>query len=707
MKQEPESKRSGPETSAPDTADSVLHRFEQWALDTPDAPAVVTGGTVLTYRELDRAATRLAARLRAERPPAGAVIAIGVPGTAEAVTGVIAVLKAGAAYALVDPEAAVTAVRQLTALSPYVLVTDSRHWARLDSGRGPRVIPIDGEPAAEASASPDSADSSTSPASAGASASPDSSGRGARPPAGASRVPGPRRYPWTVAWEANTVLFTGGPEPRPVRVRQGRLLAALDGWIRTAGFGPGDRHLFTARPDVTAFAAGWTRALCTGGTLVAPGPRPPVPYDAGLRRLIGAERVTVLHTDPGGLAGLHDAETPRPPELRTLRLVTVTGDRLHLDEHIAAQALLPDGARLLSVYGTAETAGTGTWFELSQLGGPVTDPARHSLLGRPFPGCGADVRDGEIHLGPPGGGDFVPTGDFGRYRPDGLLEFTGRAVDRFDFGHRTVDPYRIEAFLREHPAIGGALVGAVTNGNRQRLVAYVVPDTTAPGRSGAPTRMPDDTELRAHLKGRLSAQDIPATVVRLPGLPRDRAGREDRGALPLPPAPDSGPGSGKYGAAFVSNPLGGAGCITVLVAPVAFVLTLGIWPGSTDLSGVPGPWAFLFFLLYVFECLAFGAGVAHLFVGRAPMLRTGRPRRLTVAAHLSIAYLLMAWWPQDNSYRLTAKTDWPMQALLVYAFNIPLMIAAGIVAVWATTRPTRPAGPRDGGRDGRRDGRGG
>ncbi|HZX37397.1 MAG TPA: hypothetical protein VFF37_03500, partial [Streptomyces sp.] len=61
----------------------------------------------------------------------------------------------------------------------------------------------------------------------------------------------------------------------------------------------------------------------------------------------------------------------------------------------------------------------------------------------------------------------------------------------------------------------------------------------------------------------------------------------------------------------------------------------------------------------------------------------GRPRGLTTAAHLAIVWLLASWWPQDNLYRLAAKQDWPRQAALVYTFNVPLMIAAGVVAAWA------------------------
>jgi hypothetical protein len=64
------------------------------------------------------------------------------------------------------------------------------------------------------------------------------------------------------------------------------------------------------------------------------------------------------------------------------------------------------------------------------------------------------------------------------------------------------------------------------------------------------------------------------------------------------------------------------------------------------------------------------------------MTRPGRSPWLITAAHLSIVWLLVAWWPQDNFYRLAAKTDWDRQAALVYGFNITLMVAAAVLVVF-------------------------
>ncbi|MET9700255.1 AMP-binding protein [Streptomyces sp. NPDC006529] len=671
-------------------ADSVLHRFRRWARETPEAPAVLRGPTVLTYRRLDERSGRLAAHLLAAGLPPGATVAIGSARQEEVLTALLAVLKAGGAYTLLDPDHPAAARRNLAATAPYALLTHRAHLPFLDEGTGPRVICLDTEAEAIAARSGEPADA-----------------------------------PAPAPGDTAAVVFTGGEEPRAVRIDHARLLAAHDGWAETGGLTPDDRHLITARPDLTGFATGWTRALSTGGALVL-APRSEWSHEE-LRDLIREERVSVLHTDPGSAprllgAGSGQAARRAPDaDLWSLRLVTVTGERLHLDEQAALHLSLRPGARLVNVYGLTETAGAGTWFELSLLPRPVDAAEGVSLIGVPFPGCRVELTGGEIRLTPPGGGAAIATGDLARTREDGLLEFAGRRRDRITIGRRTVDPHRIESVLRGHPGIGGALVRGVPDGpSKVRLVAYVAPPGVSPSAGGGPLprprrgsgpsgdafadrstdastdgELPDTETLGRYLSSRLPEEEIPRAVVRLRALPRARSGREDRAALPLPVSGAPGRGvraSGKYTASGGEVPTScGIGCGALLVAMVAFSFTGILWPGSTDLTGVPSGYRTLFTLLYGFEWLSFGLGVVLLLVGRPALRRQGRGPALTAAAHLALVYLLVAWWPQDNLYRLAAKQDWPRQAALVYAFNVPLMIAAVIVAVFATREPSRAA----------------
>ncbi|MET9885458.1 AMP-binding protein [Streptomyces sp. NPDC006430] len=673
----------GSDRSGRGATDSVLHLFEQWARETPQAPAVHAGPDLLSYGQLDARADRWAHHLLADGLPPGGVVAIGTARPAELVIALLAVLKAGGAYSLLDVATPRTGQRQLSALTPHVLLTDAAQHARLDGGGSLRVIRLDTEAAAITD-------------------------RPTEPPE--------RPAPGAVA----AVLFTGASVPRAVPVDHARLLAAHDAWAEVTRPTPEDRHLITSGQDVTAFAAGWTRALCSGGSLVLPECLPWTPE--GIRRAVGAERVDVLHTDPagatrlltGGAGGAGGASRPgrTGPELaaRSLRLVTVTGDRLFLDEQAALQGRLRTGTRLLNVYGLTETAGVGTWFELSHLPGPLDDLEQHCLIGAPFPGCHVDLREGQLHLTPPDGGDALPTGDLGELRPDGLLEFAGRIRDRITVDGGVLDPHSVEAAVRGHRDIGAAIVAEVPDGGgtgrsgsrrgTRRLVAYLAPPADAA--SWPPSAdLPGIEQLRDHLAGKVLRDQTPHAVVRLRALPRNRAGQEDRDALPQPvllAPPDrqeAARGAGKYTAArdgtYRTSCGYGCGALLLAVAGLFFlVLSKALWPGSTDLTGVPDPWSYLFFVLYLFEGAAFAGGLLFLVFGRPPMLRQGRGRGLTTAAHLAVVYLLVAWWPQDNAYRLAAKQDWPLQAALVYTFNIPLMIAAALVVRYVTRKPASP-----------------
>jgi acyl-coenzyme A synthetase/AMP-(fatty) acid ligase len=568
----------------------------------PDQLAVVTEQTTITDGELEDRANRLARYLLTTGLGAGETVAVVTRRLPEVVIAMLAALKGGWAYAVIDPQEPMDEIgRMLAAVRAGVVVTDQDVRPRVDDGTGRRVVSLDAEADIIAACSPDPLD----------------------PPRGAPAA----------------VLFTAGTTGprRPVVVDHVRLRAAYDAWVEVFGLVPADRHLVTAPPDTAAFTGVWIRALCSGGTLVLP----QQPVGPGVWEGSLTEGTTVLDTDPASAAALLDVDLPG-----TLRLVTVSGERLTVADQVRLHSRLPPGARLINVYGTAEVVGCGTWFETSLLADPVPDPERVSLLGRPFPGCRAEVHEGEIRLTPPDGGEAVPTADLGRLRDDGLLEFRGRRAHRITVGGRTIDPYPAEAALATHPEIREAVI-ASTEG---ALVAYVVPPLWG---------LPGIGSVRAHLHGVVPEAEIPEEVVFLGALPRNRAGMVDRRALPLPASETTTSGGGGKGGVPLTSEgwsLALRWLATILAFPVAVLFTGLFWPGSTDLTGVPQPWATLFVGLYFAEWLAFAAGVGFLLNGRAAMLRQGRSPVLTSVAHLAIGWLLVSWWPQDNLYRLRRRT---------------------------------------------------
>ena len=91
------------DTGAAVPAVTLAGLFGAQAARSPDAVAVADGDGVLTYRALDAAAGRLAGALAGRGAGPGRVVAVAMERSAELVTAVLAVAKAGAAYLPVDP----------------------------------------------------------------------------------------------------------------------------------------------------------------------------------------------------------------------------------------------------------------------------------------------------------------------------------------------------------------------------------------------------------------------------------------------------------------------------------------------------------------------------------------------------------------------------------------------------------------------------
>jgi D-alanine--poly(phosphoribitol) ligase subunit 1 len=133
----------GPLQALPET---LVHRaVERWARATPDAIAVEHRGQQITYAELDRHASHLAARLAALGVRPGDNVALFTVRSIPMVAGLLAALKAGAAY--VPQDARIAPPAQLehivrTTSAPVVLTT-SAFAAGLPVPGGAAVIAVD------------------------------------------------------------------------------------------------------------------------------------------------------------------------------------------------------------------------------------------------------------------------------------------------------------------------------------------------------------------------------------------------------------------------------------------------------------------------------------------------------------------------------------------------------------------------------------
>jgi thioesterase domain-containing protein/aryl carrier-like protein len=126
------------------------------------------------------------------------------------------------------------------------------------------------------------------------------------------------------------------------------------------------------------------------------------------------------------------------------------------------------------------------------------------------------------------------TGDRARRRPDGQLDFLGRADDQVKVRGLRIEPGEIRAALVAHPEIADAVVTVAGVGGQARLVAYAVPADRGAG-------LPTAAQLREHLRRSLPEFMVPAVYVELSAVPLLANGKLDRAALPEPDRSAFGP----------------------------------------------------------------------------------------------------------------------------------------------------------------------
>ena len=128
---------------------------------------------------------------------------------------------------------------------------------------------------------------------------------------------------------------------------------------------------------------------------------------------------------------------------------------------------------------------------------------------------------------PEGGkGRIYRSGDLGKLRPDGVLEFLGRKDFQVKIRGFRVELPEIEAILVQHPKVLSVVVTSIEDSpGNPRLVAYLVPDHKL---------VPTISELRSFLSEQLPDYMMPSAFVILDALPLTPNNKIDRLALPVP-----------------------------------------------------------------------------------------------------------------------------------------------------------------------------
>ena len=497
----------------------LLHRFlDAPLLRAPDSIAIEvpagwdTAGKArarqtLTYKQLalrsDALATSLVAHTGPER-----IVAILLPREqVELYVAQLAALKAGAAYACIEPSLPDDYARHLVEdTQADVLLTDASGALRAAALGVPAdkvVVVPQADPAAPAAALVD------------------------------------RATPQNLAY----LIYTSGTTGRPkgVMIEHASIANLVASDLAEFALGPGDRVAQGSSPAYDSSIEETWLALAAGGTVVVLDDRV-VRSGPDLLAWLQHERITVFCPPPTLLraTGCKDPRTALPD----LRLLYVGGEALPED----VADLWSAGRRLENGYGPTECSVTATRCTV-QAGAPIT-------IGRPVRGNTAVVLDDELRAVPQGevgelclGGAGVArgyrnneqqtaerfvqhpehgriyrTGDLVRQDAQGNLVYLGRRDTQVKVrGHR-IELEQIETRLAELPGVREAVCAVQGEGSRKSIVGFVVPSD--------PATPPDLEALRNQLVVLLPAPMVPTKLGLLEALPKSVGGKLDRKRLP-------------------------------------------------------------------------------------------------------------------------------------------------------------------------------
>ncbi|WP_121178942.1 amino acid adenylation domain-containing protein [Streptomyces sp. 1114.5] len=550
----------------------LVHRLvEAWAERTPEAVALVQAEQAVSYAELNTRANRLAHWLRERQVGPEVAVALYGGSTVGMLTAMLAVLKAGGYYVPLDVAAPPARTAEaLAECAPRLVLTEAPHAARLaelPAGYGEIGRPGLGVPEIHDLADCDLADR----------------------PADDPQTP---VHGENLAYVMHTSGSTG--RPKGVAMPHRALVRIIDWYVDATAIEPGAHVLQFSALSFDASFCEIFGAWHAGARLVLLPDESVRREPEALLDLLEREAIEHLEAPYSGLLNIaHWAARPDGRRVTRLRTVVTGGEQLVMAPDLVRWLEQMPGCVLRNGYGPSETSVATThwlrgnpadWPRLPSIGRPITDAAVY-LLDRALQPTPTGVV-GELYVGgpivargyagrpgltaerfvadpfaPEPGSRMYRTGDLARHRPDGSLEFLGRADQQVKIrGHR-IELGEVESRLLEHPQVGEVAVTLHEDATGRSLVGHVV--------ARDPARTPTARELREHAARLLPEHMVPARFVTRSALPLTPTGKLDRAALELPPPEPSGTGRA---AEAGSEPPGAAAGLTETAAAL-----LGIW----------------------------------------------------------------------------------------------------------------------------------
>lgn len=492
--------------------DALVHRLiEAQVKQHPDKTALVFQDRKLTYRQLNDRANRIAHFLKHQGIGADQLVGVHMDHSLDMVVAILAILKAGGAYLPLDPAYPDERLRfMLEDSRAKIILTQSSLIDTAPGHTGAQIVALDGEDFQTFSA---------------------------------ANIPGGD------AAQLAYVIYTSGStgQPKGVLIEHRSVVNYILAAVENFGTNSSDRVLLFSTINFDASVEEMLTALVSGATLVIRTDDMVTSIPLFLRKLeewgITAMSLPtafwhelVVEMD-GGMGELPAA----------LRYVVIGGEKARAARLARWRQLTK--VPLWNTYGPTETTIAVTMGKVSDadtsqevpLGKPVTgvdlhllddnlEPVRQGDAGELY-FSGVQVARGYLNRPELTAARFISnprnrhqrmykSGDLARFRPDGELEFLGRADDQIKLRGFRIELGEIEAIL-DQVSRGAVVLAKENEAGDLRLAAYVVSEKSV-------------EDIQAHLKDRLPAYMLPSVYVKMDRLPVTAGGKTDKRSLPEP-----------------------------------------------------------------------------------------------------------------------------------------------------------------------------
>ena len=507
-----------------------IHQLiEQQVQRTPEAIAVVWENQKLTYQELNNRANQIAHYLRSLGIQPDVRVGICVERCLEMIVGMLAILKAGAAYLPLDPAYPSERIEFILSDAQVpVILTKSTLLKSLPDHQA-QVICLDTDESILSQQNIENPDC--------------------------------QNQPHNLAY----IIYTSGStgKPKGTMIEHRSLINAYLAWEDAYHLSSETcSHLQMASFSFDVCTGDLVRALCSGAKLVLC-PKDFLLDPQQLYTIMQQEKIDCAEFVPAVLRNLVQYLQQTQQNLAFMKLLVAGSDSWYLSEYKYIRSLCGDQTRLINSYGVSEATIDTTYFETERVDFEFD---RLTPIGRPFANNQVYLLDdhkqpvpigvpGELYIGGAGlargyfnrpdltADKFIPhpfadyfphnqdqrlykTNDKARYLADGNIEFLGRLDNQVKIRGFRIELGEIESLINQHPQIKESIVIVREDipGNK-RIVAYMV---------AQPEQQINYQELSEYLSQQLPNYFLPSAYVILDYLSLTPNGKLDRKALPIP-----------------------------------------------------------------------------------------------------------------------------------------------------------------------------